>query len=55
MKNSYQYFNAHTNGAMHELHIPPEFIAPRAMPQINKRIIQQNKAKFGSYLASVSF
>jgi len=41
--------------AMHELHIPPEFIAPRAMPQVNKCIIQQNKAKFWSYLPSVSF
>ena len=31
--------------AMHELHIPPNFITPRAMPQVNKHIVQQ-KAKF---------
>ena len=41
--------------AMNELHIPREFIAPRAMPQVNKHIIPQNKAKFWSYLARVSF
>ena len=50
-----QYESAKAMIAMHELHIPPEFIAPRAMPKINKHIIQQNKAKFWSYLASVSF
>jgi len=32
--------------AMNELQIPLEFIAPRAMPQVNKHIIPQNKAKF---------
>ena len=39
--------------AMHELHIPPKFITPREMPQVNNK--STNKVKFISYLASVSF
>ena len=29
--------------AMHELHIPPKFITPRAMPQVDKYINPQIK------------
>ena len=31
--------------AMHELYIPPKFITPRAMPQVDKRINPQIKLK----------
>ena len=41
--------------AMHELHIPPNFITSRVMPQVEKIYKFTNKAKFRSYLASVSF
>ena len=45
MVSSYAYSIWECNSmiAMHELHIPPKFITPRAMPQVDKHINPQIK------------
>ena len=42
-----QYESTKSVIAMHQLHIPPKFITPRAMPQVDKHMNPQIKKNSG--------